>query len=147
MFMSQMFMLIFPVESRYSDYSEITWTLHKTEVENGNRSPAWIHICYRYLNNFEFSTCTPAAFPPTGSYCTSWPEWKRFLWLPHTHTQLLCKCFDHVCMHCVKAGCANFTMEMFVFPNSRLVLAILSSHCMIILLSDILSFRVASSGN
>ena len=54
-------------------------------------------------------------------------------------------CFN-ICLQPIKAGDANFAMEMFVFADSTLLLTTMGSHCMIILLSDIPPFRAARSG-
>lgn len=70
-----------------------------------------------------------------------------FLCLPHTHTLLLCRCFDPCLHEPRRSQPCSFTMEMFVFGNCKLALAFSGSHCMIILLNDILSFRAACSGN
>ena len=59
-------------------------------------------------------TCTLS-----GSYCTSWPEWKCFLCLPHTHTHThthtVALWMLHVCMQRVKASYAILQWKCLFF--------------------------------
>lgn len=63
------------------------------------------------------------------------------------HPLLLDRCLGS-CLHAPsQSQLCNFTMEMFVFPNCRLALATTGYHCVMILLTDMLSFRAACRGN